>query len=157
MKRADRPAASNEATQRRMRTQKRRETRPELGLRHELWARGLRYRVDAQLPLAAHRRRADLLFRGARVAVFVDGCYWHACPVHGTMPKSNKEWWNNKLRMNVQRDRDTDTKLAELGWRSVRIWEHEDPMKAADYVEAIVWERTRRAAPKGSTRGPAGG
>lgn len=135
---ANRPPASDAVTRRRMRSQKRRETDPELLLRRELWSRGLRYRVDAQLPLAGSPRRADVLFRRAHVAVFVDGCYWHACPQHGTHPKANAEWWAEKLAANVRRDRDTDERLAALGWRSVRVWEHEDPAEAAERIEVLV-------------------
>lgn len=136
-----RPAASDAATRKRMRNQKRRETRPELALRRELWSRGLRYRVDAALPLRGGRRRADLLFTRARVAVFVDGCYWHSCPLHGTAPRANASWWAAKLQTNVWRDRDTDLQLAELGWLSVRVWEHEEAFAAADRVAALVQAR----------------
>jgi DNA mismatch endonuclease (patch repair protein) len=121
-----------------MQTQKRRETRPELRLRRELWSRGLRYRVDAPLPLRASRRRADILFPRVRVAVFVDGCYWHACPLHGTSPRANASWWAEKLAANVRRDRDTDEQLYAIGWHSVRVWEHEDPAEAAARIEALV-------------------
>lgn len=121
-----------------MQDQKRAGTKPELALRKLLHARGLRYRVDAALPIKGIRRRADLLFTKAQVAIFVDGCYWHACPIHGTKPKSNAAWWADKLEANVLRDRDTDRRLTELGWTVVRVWEHEDPMEAATRIEAIV-------------------
>lgn len=121
-----------------MQRQKRAGTKPELMIRKLLHARGLRYRVDAPLPIKGIRRRADLLFTKKQVAVFVDGCYWHACPVHGTNPKSNDAWWADKLKGNVQRDRDTDRRLHELGWKVVRIWEHDDPVEAAERVEAAV-------------------
>ncbi len=81
---------------------------------------------------------ADVLFRRARVVVFVDGCFWHSCPQHGTMPKSNRTWWEQKLRANVDRDRRADAALKESGWRVVRIWEHEIPAKAADRIAALV-------------------
>jgi len=84
------------------------------------------------------RRRADLLFTRARVAVFVDGCFWHACPIHATQPTNNREWWAAKLRGNVARDRDTDARLTEQGWTSVRIWEHEPLTTAIATVEAAV-------------------
>ncbi len=121
-----------------MRRQKRCGTKPELALRKLLHARGLRYRVDAPLPIEDIRRRADLLFTKKHVAVFVDGCYWHACPIHGTKPKANGAWWAEKLIANVERDRDTDRRLRDLGWEVVRVWEHEDPAEAADRVEAVV-------------------
>lgn len=121
----------------------RRDTRPELEIRRELHARGLRYRVDAS-PVPGRRGRADILFRQARVAVYVDGCFWHSCPDHGVLPKGNREWWREKLAATVRRDRSTDSALRELGWRVVRIWEHEDPAAAADRIEAIVRGGRRR-------------
>lgn len=132
------PSASSAEALLRMRKQKRADTRPELALRKVLHAQGLRYRVDVPLPLDAVRRRADLLFTRSRVAVFIDGCYWHACPVHGTSPKANAGWWSQKLETNVRRDRDTDQRLREIGWQVIRIWEHEDPTEAADRVVAAV-------------------
>lgn len=118
----------------------RRDTRPELELRRELHARGLRYRVDVS-PSPNLRGRADILFRQAGVAVSVDGCFWHSCPEHGVLPKGNREWWRAKLEGTVNRDRSTDSQLAGLGWRVVRVWEHEDPATAADRVEAAVTGR----------------
>lgn len=115
----------------------RRDTRPELELRRELYARGLRYRVDVS-PDPKIRGRADVLFRRARVAVYVDGCFWHSCPEHGVLPKGNREWWRRKLSATVRRDRDTEAVLRELGWTVVRVWEHEDPRAAADRVAEAV-------------------
>ena len=112
------PIVSSDAALRRMRQQRRRDTAPEMALRRRLHAQGLRYRVDAPLPTM--RRRADLLFSSARVAVFVDGCFWHGCPEHGTQPMSNASWWAAKLAANVDRDRDTDRCLASLGWTVIR-------------------------------------
>ena len=123
-----------------MRTQARRDTKPELALRCELWRRGLRYRVDRP-PIAGMRRRADLVFPRQRVAVFVDGCFWHRCPEHSTNPKANREWWIEKLDRNVARDRDTNRQLVEAGWSVVRVWEHEPPTDAADRVEQAVRSR----------------
>lgn len=76
-----------------------------------------------------------MVFPRAQVAVFIDGCFWHRCPVHGTTPKRNTEWWNAKLDANVRRDRDTDTALVEEGWRVVRVWEHESAFEAAEHIE----------------------
>ena len=132
------PAASSEAALARMRRQKRTGTKPELALRRILHARGLRYRVDRPIGLDGLRRKADVTFVGARVAVFVDGCYWHGCPLHGTTPKSNEEWWVEKIAANARRDRDTDDRLGAAGWTVVRAWEHEDPAEVADRVEAAV-------------------
>ncbi|MHB1212688.1 MAG: very short patch repair endonuclease [Candidatus Nanopelagicales bacterium] len=119
-----------------------RDTAPELALRRLLHARGLRYRVDSP-PLPGVRRRADLVFGPARVAVFVDGCFWHRCPEHATEPRTNTDYWAPKLDRNVERDRETDALLTRAGWVSVRVWEHEDPAVAARRVARIV--RRRRA------------
>jgi DNA mismatch endonuclease (patch repair protein) len=116
--------------------QRRRDTAPEVAIRRLLFAQGFRYRVDATLP--SMRRRADLLFKTARIAVFVDGCFWHGCPEHGTRPKSNAAWWAGKLDRNIQRDRDTDQRLVADGWTVVRIWEHEPPASAAVKIAGIV-------------------
>lgn len=120
-----------------MQRQARRDTAPELVLRRELWRRGLRYRVDLA-PLPGMRRRADLVFTRPRVAVYVDGCFWHRCPDHGTAPRSNRDWWAKKLDANVRRDRDTNSRLEAEGWRVVRVWSHEATKDAADRIEAIV-------------------
>ena len=141
----DRPiqilAPPTEATRRRMERQRRAGTGPELALRRELWRRGLRYRI--QYPVPSHRRlKIDLAFVGPRVAVFVDGCYWHFCPDHHSLPRSNTAWWTAKLTRNAERDRQTADLLIDAGWRVVRIWEHElkgaGPSTVADLVEAVV-------------------
>jgi DNA mismatch endonuclease, patch repair protein len=115
----------------------RRDTRPELELRRALHARGLRYRVDAT-PVKTLRGRADILFPRSLVAVYVDGCFWHSCPTHGVLPKGNREWWREKLAATVKRDRTMEATLRGLGWEVVRVWEHEDPVAAADRIEAVV-------------------
>lgn len=118
-------------------------TAPELRLRRELHRRGLRFRVDYPLDVAdIRRRRADVAFTRHRVAIFVDGCFWHACPQHATSPKANQAWWAAKLAANVARDRDTDHRLAAHGWTSLRVWEHEPVGDAADRVERLVRHRT---------------
>jgi DNA mismatch endonuclease, patch repair protein len=114
-----------------------RDTAPELALRRELHRRGLRYRVDAPI-LPGLRRRADLVFRKRRVAVFVDGCFWHGCPEHGTKSRSNVAFWSEKISTNIARDADTNRRLAELGWVVVRIWAHEAPEAAADRIESLL-------------------
>jgi len=121
--------------------QRRRDTQPELALRRGLWARGLRYRVDYRV-LPELRRRADLAFVGPRVAVFVDGCFWHRCPDHGSTPRVNREWWVAKLDKNVERDRDTDARLRAEDWVVVRVWEHEDPADAVARVQRAVRARS---------------
>ncbi|WP_280467229.1 very short patch repair endonuclease [Nocardia cyriacigeorgica] len=120
-----------------MSRQRRAGTEPELALRRELHRRGLRYFVD-RAPIRGQRRRADVIFPRLRVAVYVDGCFWHSCPEHATYPKNNAEWWAEKLAANVARDRATDAALAAAGWQVIRIWEHEDPVAAADRVAAAL-------------------
>ena len=115
----------------------RRDTQPELALRSELHRRGFRFRVD-RAPVPGLRSRADIVFGPARVAVYVDGCFWHSCPEHGTRPKANADWWERKLARNRERDRETDRALREHGWEVVRIWEHEKVLEAADRVEAAL-------------------
>lgn len=124
-----------------MERQGRRDTKPELELRSALWRRGVRYRIDRS-PLKGMRRRADIVFAPSKVAVYVDGCFWHSCPEHATTPKNNREWWIDKLEANVRRDRDTDRQLAEAGWLVVRVWEHEDVEQAAEDISVAV--RARR-------------
>lgn len=132
--------ASSPEARARMRSNKSRDTKPELALRSAVHARGLRYRVSAK-PLAGVRRTADLVFPRAKVAVFLDGCFWHGCPEHHTVASANAKFWADKVENNRKRDRDTDGRLAEAGWVSVRIWEHEDAAEAARRVEGIVRAR----------------
>lgn len=127
-----------------MKRQPRRDTKAEMVVRRAVWHRGLRYRVDLA-PVRGMRRRADLVFTRAKVAVFVDGCFWHRCPEHATAPKSNAVWWAEKLAANVQRDRDTDARLRDAGWIVVRVWEHDDAEQAADLIESVVRSRSDRA------------
>jgi DNA mismatch endonuclease (patch repair protein) len=122
-----------------MERQARRDTKPEFALRRAVWQRGFRYRVDVA-PIPGLRRRADMVFSRARVAVYVDGCFWHSCPEHATVPKANRDWWVAKLGANVERDRDTDRRLKEAQWTVVRVWEHEDPEEAAARVASYVVE-----------------
>jgi DNA mismatch endonuclease (patch repair protein) len=126
-----------------MQDQRARNTAPERALRGELHRRGLRYFVHRR-PLPTLRREADLVFSRARVAVFVDGCFWHGCPDHGTSPKSNAEWWAAKLAGNRARDTNTDAVLCAAGWTVVRVWEHESAAGAADRVQAAVHRNLSR-------------
>lgn len=114
-----------------------RDTRPELALRSAVHARGLRYRV-ATRPIPTVRRTADLVFPGARVAVFLDGCFWHGCPDHYRPSTKNAEFWADKIARTRERDEQTDELLRSAGWMVVRIWEHESPDVAANRVEAAV-------------------
>ena len=120
-----------------MRSNRGRDTRPELALRSAVHALGLRYRVNTR-PLSRVRRTADLVFSRARVAVFLDGCFWHGCPQHHTVAATNAGFWADKVTANRRRDADTDRLLADAGWISLRIWEHEDPGEAAQRVRAVV-------------------
>jgi len=140
-----RPRPLDDATRSRMSKQRRRDTGPELALRRELHRRGLRYRVDTR-PIAVSRCRADIVFAGQKVAVFVDGCFWHGCPDHATFPAHNRDWWAAKLAANALRDRRFDGQLTEAGWRPIRVWEHEDMTRAADRVEqAVIGDVTEHA------------
>ncbi len=121
----------------RMSRVRRRDTAPELELRSELHRRGFRYRVDRR-PLQGLPSRADLVFGPAKVAVYVDGCFWHSCPEHGTMPRSNEAFWRQKLSRNQERDATVNATLAAAGWTVVRVWEHEEIALAADRVEAAI-------------------
>jgi DNA mismatch endonuclease (patch repair protein) len=125
-----------------MQTTARRDTPAELRLRSELHRAGLRYRVDRRV-LTGTRRRADIVFTAARVAVFVDGCFWHGCPDHGSWPKRNAVWWKEKIESNRRRDADTDARLEAEGWVSVRVWEHEDAGTAAARIVGLVRGRRR--------------
>ena len=141
----DRPTTTAK-TSARMSRQRRRDTDAELALRKVLHSRGRRFRVERPLP-GLPRRRADIAFTRHKVVVFVDGCFWHVCPKHATKPATNELWWAEKLRRNEQRDRETDAHLAALGWTVVRVWEHEDPIEAADKVEAAL-DRARPSLTK---------
>lgn len=133
--------ATSAASTLRMRKQRRRDTSCEMALRREMFRRGFRYRVDVVLPFN-QRRRADMVFSRSHVAVFVDGCFWHACEQHGTWPQANKEWWRAKLLHNRARDTATDAALNATGWTVVRIWEHEDVgAAAARVVDALQRSR----------------
>jgi DNA mismatch endonuclease (patch repair protein) len=133
-----RPEASSDAVRRRMRATRRRDTPGELALRRELRALGLRYRTE--YPLPGTRRRADVAFVRPRVAVFIDGCFWHGCPQHGTWPKKNAAWWRQKIEANRSRDRDTERTLRAAGWKVLRFWEHEEPAIAARKVADALRE-----------------
>ncbi|MFD0486709.1 very short patch repair endonuclease [Saccharopolyspora erythraea] len=133
--------ASSEGVRKSMQANKGRDTKPELALRRAVHALGLRYRVSTR-PLPAIRRTADLTFSRAKVAVFLDGCFWHGCPEHHTQSATNAEFWAEKVRRNRERDREIDRLLAEAGWSVIRIWEHEDPQVGAALVAQEV--RSRR-------------
>jgi DNA mismatch endonuclease (patch repair protein) len=124
-----------------MSTLARRDTRPELLLRSELHRRGLRFRVQIKVP-GNNRRTIDIAFTRARLAVFVDGCFWHGCPAHHVRPRTNNEWWRWKIERNQARDADTNRQLGAAGWSVLRIWEHVPVSEAADQVEEAYRLRT---------------
>lgn len=136
-----RPLASSEAVRKRMQSTPQRNTPAELRIRKLLHAMGLRYRVDAK-PLVDSPRRADIVFRRARVAVFVDGCFWHGCPEHGTWPRANQRFWRAKILANKERDTDTNKRLRTGGWAVIRAWEHEDPGAVVRRIEKLVRRRS---------------
>ncbi|WP_432520605.1 very short patch repair endonuclease [Kineococcus sp. SYSU DK006] len=117
---------------------RRSDTKPEVALRSTLHRRGLRFRKDHRLDLPGGRVRPDVVFTRRKVAVFVDGCFWHVCPLHGREPTSNEWYWTPKLRRNVERDRQADAILWAAGWAVVRIWEHESPDEGASRVQAAI-------------------
>lgn len=120
-----------------MQGNRRRDTIPELGLRSDLHARGRRFRVQYPVP-GRPRRSIDIAFTRRRIAVLVDGCFWHGCPEHGSSPATNSTYWREKVQRNQARDRDTDVALARAGWTVVRIWEHESRAAAVAAVEAAL-------------------
>lgn len=121
------------------------DTQPEIRLRSALHRRGWRFRKNVRIDAGSRRPRADIVFGRQRVAVFVDGCFWHGCPQHGRRPSSNSEYWNAKLQRNMERDRDTDVALAGAGWRVIRVWEHESIEDATAKVEAALQSPACRA------------
>ena len=120
-----------------MRANRSRDTRPELSVRRRLHALGYRYRVDAR-PVASIPRRADVVFTRRRVAVFIDGCYWHGCEEHAAIPRQNRDYWGPKIRGNMARDSDTTARLEEAGWTVLRFWEHEDPNDVVAMIASVV-------------------
>jgi DNA mismatch endonuclease (patch repair protein) len=138
-----------------MSAQRREDTSPELAVRRELHRQGLRYRLHVA-PLAGLRRKADIVFARARVAVFVDGCFWHGCPDHGRRHHEVNEWyWPEKIARNQRRDADTNERLREAGWTVVRVWEHELPDEAAQRITtAVAAARARDGGARRSSRKP---
>jgi DNA mismatch endonuclease (patch repair protein) len=122
-----------------MQANKSRDTAPEKALRSAVHRMGLRYRVGIR-PIKRSRRTGDLVFTRARVVVLLDGCFWHGCPEHHTIAKTNADYWAGKVRENQLRDRDTDRLFGEEGWHVVRVWEHENPETAARRVASVVNE-----------------
>lgn len=130
-------ASVPESVRRRMRNTPRRDTPFEVAVRKQAHALGLRYRVDRGVP-GVTRGRPDLVFAGRRVAVFLDGCFWHSCPIHRSTPATNREWWAAKLKANADRDERHRRELEGAGWTVLRFWEHEDPATVAADIAAAV-------------------
>jgi DNA mismatch endonuclease (patch repair protein) len=132
------PVASSDAATAVMRGNRKRDTKPELALRRALHARGRRYRVNVLIRVRDVRVRPDIVFTAARLAVFVDGCFWHGCSEHGTQPRSNPQYWGPKIARNQARDLRNTNALEAAGWRVVRAWEHEPVHKIVVRVEALL-------------------
>lgn len=132
------PHPQSQAVSDRMRRNGRRDTRPELALRSLLHRSGLRFRVDLPIKTPGVTVRPDIVFTRRRLAVFVDGCFWHRCPAHGTEPRHNPSYWAPKFARNVARDRRVDAALIASGWRVLRAWEHEDPAEIAARVAELL-------------------
>lgn len=139
------PEPSSVAAQRRMRATRQRDTAAEMAIRRILHALGFRFRVDFQV-LPDKRTRADIVFTRAKVAIFVDGCFWHSCPIHQTRPKANADWWTAKLEKNRERDARANQFLLSAGWHVERVWEHESPEDAASRIAEIVRDRSGKGS-----------
>ena len=129
--------ASNPAVRRVMQGNRSRDTRPELAVRTIVHARGLRYVVHGR-PIPELRRTADLMFPRMKIAVFIDGCFWHGCPEHHKTPKANATYWSAKVERNKHRDLDTTVRLSTAGWSVLRFWSHEDPVYVAEKIQQAV-------------------
>jgi DNA mismatch endonuclease (patch repair protein) len=129
--------SSSPEASRRMAKVRQKGTNAEVALRQEMYRIGLRYRIDYEV-LIKPRRVADAAFPGRKIAIFVDGCFWHGCPEHATWPKRNAEFWRQKIEANRQRDTDTNERLRSLGWTVLRFWSHESPTDAAKTVAHMV-------------------
>lgn len=133
-----RPPPSSEQVSQQMKRMPRKDSVPEIRLRRALHALGLRFRVNLKgLP-----GTPDIVFTRAKIAVFVDGCFWHRCPDHGVLPKANRDWWREKLDRNVSRDRLKDEELSSLGWTVVHVWEHEEEAESAGRIRELWAKKT---------------
>jgi DNA mismatch endonuclease (patch repair protein) len=129
--------ATTPAVRKVMQGNRSRDTQPELAVRRILHAKGLRYRV-ARPPIPGLRRTADVLFTRVKVAVFIDGCFWHGCPTHYRAPRSNNQYWEAKLGRNRRRDAEISETLRETGWTELRFWSHEDPIEVAERIHQAI-------------------
>lgn len=140
MIRGGNPPAKNETVSNRMRHVRREGTAAELAVRSCLHRLGLRFRVHIN-PVPQSRAKPDIVFKKSRVAVYVDGCFWHACPDHASWPKTNSEWWREKIQANVERDKRHTAELISAGWTVIRFWEHEQPSVVADKIHSVIRQR----------------
>jgi DNA mismatch endonuclease, patch repair protein len=131
------PKPSSEVVRRRMMHTPQRDTPPEIKVRKILYQMGLRFRVDVP-PINGLRCKADIVFFGPKVAVFIDGCFWHGCPIHGTWPRANAQFWRNKIEGNRARDKRITRELRRAGWGVIRVWEHENPVRSAAGIAKSV-------------------
>lgn len=136
------PSPSSDAVSRVMRANRKTDSRPETALRRELFRRGRRYRKNPALRTSAGLIRPDIVFLRERLAVFVDGCFWHSCPLHGNSPRTNAGYWGPKLQRNRERDMLVTAALESDGWTVIRVWEHDSTAEAALRVELALRERT---------------
>jgi DNA mismatch endonuclease, patch repair protein len=139
-----RPVALNAGVSDQMSRMPRSSTGPEVALRRELHRRGLRFRVN----LSTLPGRPDVVFPRARLAVFIDGCFWHRCPEHSVLPRNNRDWWLAKLERNVERDGEKDRALVGMGWTPLHVWEHESVQVAADRIERLWRGRADTRSPR---------
>jgi DNA mismatch endonuclease (patch repair protein) len=144
--------ASSEGVRRSMRSNRGRDTQLELAVRRGLHARGLRYRVQFKVP-GSSRRTIDVAFTRLRLAIFIDGCFWHGCPVHHTLSKTHPDFWAEKVNRNRERDVETDLLLTDQGWTVRRFWEHESVDAITDAVVALVQARRHLSSPTGEGGG----
>ncbi|MCY4663298.1 MAG: very short patch repair endonuclease [Acidimicrobiaceae bacterium] len=142
--------ASSPGNRKSMQGNRSRDTKPELAVRSAVHRRGIRFRVSAR-PQPELPRTADLVLRKSRIAVFVDGCYWHGCPEHRTQPSTNAQYWADKIARNIERDAETTDYLQRTGWTVLRFWEHENPESVADRVEQSVRAAPRKDTNRGAT------
>lgn len=138
----DSPLPHSESVSQRMRNTRQRDTPMELEVRAELKNKGFQFEVDFSIK-GVTRARPDIVFCADRVAIFLDGCFWHSCPTHGTTPRTNRQWWTEKLASNVERDRRHVRELNAAGWQVLRYWEHEDPATVANDVATILNAKNR--------------
>jgi DNA mismatch endonuclease, patch repair protein len=134
---ATRPPASSPIVRARMRATRRRDTPIEIRLRKALHRLGLRFRLQVKIR-SLPRRTVDIAFPSASIAVFVDSCFWHGCPIHGSLPKTNRDWWQAKINQNRQRDAHTTVTLTREGWLVIRVWEHEEVVSASKRIAVAV-------------------